>query len=267
MMASKAAAARLPLAKGGRARLWAIAGGLLFLYLACMAYLEVSPLATLQSVPDFLAFFVSRFCPPTFGNILSYLPAVLETVLFAIVGTYISTLLSFFFGLLISEQTSPSPVLRYVVRGLVSFLRNVPVLVWASLLIYMFGVGPIVGLLALIIATVGFLSRSYAESINEVAGEKLEALRATGASWWQVLWHGILPEFMPAWINWTLFNFEINIRASTILGMVGAGGIGVLIQTNIKLFKYQEACAIILLVVAIVVLTELVTGKICSRIR
>ena len=83
----------------------------------------------------------------------------------------------------------------------------------------MFGVGEIVGLLALIIATLGFLSRSYAESISEIAGSHLEALQTAGASYGQVLVHGLIPEFLPSWINWTLFSFEINIRASAILGI------------------------------------------------
>ncbi len=114
----------------------------------------------------------------------------------------------------------------------------------------------------MIIATLGFLSRSYCDSLNEIPNSKLEALKASGASDLQILWHGLLPCFVPSLINWTLYSFEINIRASTILGMVGAGGIGVLIQTNIKLFKYHEACAIIIIVVTIVLLTEFITNKI-----
>lgn len=257
----------IPLHKGGAAKLWAALGGVAIIYCASMAYLKISPIAALHSIPDFLSFFIKKFCPPVLTNITNYLPSVVETVLFAVVGTYLSTLLSFVFGLLMSDKTNPHAPLRAVVRGIVSFLRNVPILVWASLLIYIFGIGPIVGLFALMITTLGFLSRSYAESIGEIAGDKLEGLRATGASWWQLLWHGIIPAFVPAWINWTMFCFEINIRASTILGMVGAGGIGVLIQTNIKLFRYQEAFTIIILVVIIVVLTELITGKVCSKIR
>ena len=167
----------------------------------------------------------------------------------------------------LSDKTNPITPLRLLCRGIISFLRNVPVLVWASILVYMFGVGEIVGLLALIIATLGFLSRSYAESISEIAGSHLEALQTAGASYGQVLVHGLIPEFLPSWINWTLFSFEINIRASAILGMGGAGGIGVLIQTNLKLFKYQEACAIILVVIVIVLLTEFMTNKIRRMIR
>lgn len=241
--------------------------GAAVVFCGCMAYLEISPSEAVKGFPAFVRFFVIKFLPASFKNIRAYVPAVIDTVLFAVAATYLSTALSFLFGLLMSDKTNPITPLRLLCRGIISFLRNVPVLVWASILIYMFGVGEIVGLLALIIATLGFLSRSYAESISEIAGSHLEALQTAGASYGQVLVHGLIPEFLPSWINWTLFSFEINIRASAILGMVGAGGIGVLIQTNLKLFKYQEACAIILVVIVIVLLTEFMTNKIRRMIR
>ena len=241
--------------------------GAAVVFCGCMAYLEISPSEAVKGFPAFVRFFVIKFLPASFKNIRAYVPAVIDTVLFAVAATYLSTALSFLFGLLMSDKTNPITPLRLLCRGIISFLRNVPVLVWASILVYMFGVGEIVGLLALIIATLGFLSRSYAESISEIAGRHLEALQTAGASYGQVLVHGLIPEFLPSWINWTLFSFEINIRASAILGMVGAGGIGVLIQTNLKLFKYQEACAIILVVIVIVLLTEFMTNKIRRMIR
>ena len=241
--------------------------GAAVVFCGCMAYLEISPSEAVKGFPAFVRFFVIKFLPASFKNIRAYVPAVIDTVLFAVEATYLSTALSFLFGLLMSDKTNPITPLRLLCRGIISFLRNVPVLVWASILVYMFGVGEIVGLLALIIATLGFLSRSYAESISEIAGSHLEALQTAGASYGQVLVHGLIPEFLPSWINWTLFSFEINIRASAILGMVGAGGIGVLIQTNLKLFKYQEACAIILVVIVIVLLTEFMTNKIRRMIR
>lgn len=219
-------------------------------------YLQVNLWDIFLAFPSFVTFFITNFLPASLKNFSTYLPLVFETILFAVVGTYISAFLGLFFGLLISEQTNPIGWLRTVVRMLISFVRNIPVLVWASLLVYIFGIGNLVGLLALIIATIGFLSRSYAESIDEIAGTKLEALKATGASYWQILFHGLLPEFIPAWLNWTLFSFEINIRASSILGMVGAGGIGIMIQTNIRLFKYHEALSLIIVLVVMVLMTE-----------
>lgn len=239
---------------------------IVLLMLSC-SYLNIQMLDVLAGGPSFISFFITKFLPPDFSNISQYVPAVIDTVLFAIVGTYISTFLAFVLGMLMSERTNPIAPLRFCARAFVSFLRNIPVLIWASLLVYAFGIGEIVGLLALIIATLGFLSRSYSDSINEIAGNKLEALHASGAGYMQTMWHGLFPNLVPSFINWTLYAFEINIRASAVLGMVGAGGIGVLIQTNIKLFKYNEACAIIIIVVGIVLLTEFATNQIRKRLH
>ena len=224
-------------------------------------YLQVNTLAPFVTLPSVFKFFGENFFPPNFNGFSSYVSLIVETLLFAVVGTYISAIISFVFSLLMAESINPFAPVRIAVRFIVSFIRNIPVLVWASLLVYIFGIGNMVGLLALIIATFGFLTRSYAEEMNNIADSKLEALKATGASPAQLLVHGIVPAFFPSWVNWTFFSFEINIRASAILGMVGAGGIGIMIQTNIRLFKYKEAMALILILVALVLMTEFVVNK------
>lgn len=230
-------------------------------------YLEVNLWEAIMALPSFIAFFVTNFLPPNFTNFQTYVPLIIETILFAVVGTYFSAVLGLIFGLLMSEQTNSLNWLRIFARAIVSFLRNIPVLVWASIFIYIFGIGNMVGLLALVIATLGFLARSYADTIDEIGEQKLEALKASGASYFQLLYHGLLPEFIPAWLNWTLFSFEINIRASSILGMVGAGGIGIMIQTNMRLFRYKEAFSLIIVLVSMVLLTEFVVNRLRRLIK
>lgn len=230
-------------------------------------FLEISVTDLITSFPEFIGFFLSKFLPPDFSDTATFIPAVLDTVFFSIVATYISSAFAIFFGLMMSEVINPIRWLRLVFRSIASFFRNIPVMIWASLLVYAFGVGELVGLIALVIATIGFLSRSYADSVNEIDQKNLEALKACGASPLQILWHGTLVLFKPACINWTLYCFELNVRSSAILGMVGAGGIGVLIQTNIKLFKYHAAFAIILIVIAMVLASEFLTNKIRERVQ
>lgn len=257
----------IPLSGESPKKAWVTAALAVAFLAAALYYLEINLLDALVSFPGFLVFFVQNFLPPDFGNMPGYLRWILDTVLFAVTGTFVSAILAFVFGLLISEKTNPVKPLRLLARFAVSFLRNVPVLIWAAVLVYIFGIGNMVGLIALVFATLGFLSRSYAESVGEIAGSKLEALRACGGSYMQVLVHGLIPEFVPAWLNWTLFSFEINIRASAILGMVGAGGIGIMIQTNIRLFKYREAFSLVIVLVAMVLVTELLTNKIRALVR
>ena len=229
-------------------------------------YLQINIADVFLAFPRFISFFVERFMPPNFAAIPINMNLIVETVFFAIVGTGFSSVLSLVFGLLLSEKTNSIAWLRSVVRFFLSLLRNVPILVWAALLVFIFGIGSIVGMLAIIFATLGFLSRSYAESLSEVAGSKIEALRAVGASKSQILFHGVLPEFVPAWINWTLFTFEINLRASAILGMVGAGGIGIVIQTNLRLLRYQNALALIIALVVLILATEFITNRLRGKI-
>jgi len=225
-------------------------------------YLRVNPINVFTAFPNFFRFLNNNFLPPNFTGITAQLPIVRRTLLFAVVGTYISAFLAFFFGLLMARETNPFAPVRGVVRFFVSFLRNVPLLVWGTVLVFIFGIGSLLGVVTLVLATLGFLARSYADSIDEIAGTKLEALRANGAGYWQVLFHGLIPEFIPAWINWTLFSFEINIRASAVLGMVGAGGLGLLIQTNLDLRSFRRAMALILILVAMVLITEILVNTI-----
>ena len=231
------------------------------------SYLRIQPWKVIASFPTLLPFFFQNFFPPNFANINLHFSAVLDTLLFAIVATYISSFLAFLLGILMSENVNPFPLLRGLIRFFVSFLRNVPVLIWVFLLIFIFGVGNLVGLLALVLSSLGFLARSYSESIDEIVNQRLESLQGMGASQLQILIHGIIPEFIPAWVNWTLFSFEINIRASAMLGMVGAGGIGFIIQTHLNLRNFREASSLILILIAMVLLTEFFVNLIRKKLN
>jgi len=227
------------------------------LSLLSFMYVRINPLSIATSLPRIFAFIRTNFLPPNFVNLPSTIHAVRATLYFAIVGTYISVFFALILGILMTKEMNPFPPLRAFVRFFVSVLRNIPLLIIAQIMIFIFGIGTINGIMALVFATLGFLSRSYAESIDEIAGTKLEAIRSTGAGYLQILFHGLVPEFIPAWINWTLFSFEINIRASAVLGMVGAGGLGLLIQTNLDLRSFRRAAALIIILVAMVLVTEL----------
>jgi phosphonate transport system permease protein len=245
----------------------AAALGLIAVIVAAFTYLKVNPRDILLAVPRFAGFFVRNFLPPDFSSLASYIPLIAETIFFALAGTCVSSLLALVFGFLISERTNSIAPLRHTARVVASVFRNIPVMVWAALLVYIFGIGSLVGLCALVLGTLGLLARSYAESADGIPAGKAEALRACGASYPQILFHGLLPEFIPSWVNWTLFSLEINIRASVILGMVGAGGIGIMVQTNLRLFKYAEAMSLIIVLTAMILLTELAVNQIRRRLK
>jgi len=245
---------------------WLNIGFLISIIVVSFAFLEVNPVDILVAPISMIIFMVENFFPPNLNNLSRYFPAILTTLFFAVAATYFSAFFAFIFGVLMSKHLNPSPVLRNVTRYFVSFLRNIPVLIWAQLLIFVFGIGNMVGLVALVFATVGFLARSYGESMDDIAGERLEAIQATGANYMQILVHGVIPEFTTSWLNWTLYSFEVNIRISAILGVVGAGGIGAVIQTNILIRNFTEASTLIIILVIMVIMTELAVGYIRKKI-
>jgi len=259
----------IPLAKKNTPasiKMWLTVAFIMTLIIASFMHLRVNPLDILSAPPAMIGFMVENFFPPNTAIFASAVPIIIDTLFFAVVSTYISAVLSFTLGVLMSERLNRNAIVRRGVRYFVAFLRNIPVLIWGSLLVFVFGIGNMVGLIALTIATMGFLSRSYAESMNDIAGERLEALHASGASYMQILVHGLIPEFVPAWLNWTLFSFEINIRASAILGMVGAGGIGMLIQSQLNMRNFTSASTLIITLVVIVLLTEFTVGALRKRL-
>ena len=233
----------------------------------CFLYLEVNPLSLLAAVPVLVRYLASNFFPPSLANLDTYVNAVLQTAAVALLATYISAAFSFLFAILMVDELVPFASVRVLARFVMAFLRNIPVVIWVTLLVFVFGIGSMVGLVAMVLAATGFLARTYGECMNEIASKKLEALKACGASTPQLIYHGILPEFLPAWVNWTLFTFEVSIRASAILGMVGAGGIGILIQTHLSLRNFNEVGTLVLVLVLMVLFTEFLTGLIRKKIR
>jgi phosphonate transport system permease protein len=177
----------------------------------------------------------------------------------ALGATGISAVFSLVMSFLGTPAICPFWPVNGLIRGFASVLRNIPSLVWAFILVAAFGIGAAVGVLALIISTVGALTRYFIETLDEVAEEYMEALRSTGAAVFPVITQAILPAAMPSFIAWFLYCVELNVRASTILGMVGAGGIGLLMMGYIKQYNYPAASTAILAVAVIIIGVNLLT--------
>jgi phosphonate transport system permease protein len=204
--------------------------------------------------------------PPDVLTAGSLIGAALETIYMGIVGMVIGAIIALFLGFMAAETTSPHITIQVATRAFNSVLRNIPGLIWALLLVASYGIGTTVGTLALIISSVGLLSRAFADALEEVNKGQIEAVKATGASYFQVLFRAVFPQFFPSFAAWSLYMLEINIRASTIIGMVGGGGIGFAIQKGLKLFQYKEVSMAILMVLVLILGTEFLTSKIRERI-
>lgn len=244
-----------------------VIGMLTLLFIASLIYLKVSLIEIIVGFPSFIKFFIEKFPPPNFEQFTKFLPLMIETIEYAVVATIFSSIIALGLSLLMSKRTNTFPPLRYLVRCFMAFFRTVPVIIVASILVYIFGIGAVSGILALIFTTLAFLSRAFAESLDDIDEQKLEGLKAVGASKMQIFFECIIPNFTPVFLDWALYIFQINILASVLLGLVGAGGIGMQVQNALKLFQYHTAFAIMIIIILMVVTTELATNKLRKMIK
>ena len=201
---------------------------------------------------------------------LSVLPEQLYqlwiTIVISIAGAFVGMVLAFFSSLALSKHTGKNKILKYVVRSFASFTRNIPEAVWAILLIPFLWFGEFLGFLVMCIISYGFLTRTFADEIDEANSNCLEALSATGASYWQIIFHGVIPETMPSLISWSLYAAENNIRSATVVGMLAGGGIGWLMGVYKGFYQMHLMCTSILLIVLVVILTDQISTQIRKRL-
>ncbi|MDQ6420240.1 phosphonate ABC transporter, permease protein PhnE [Paenibacillus sp. LHD-117] len=222
--------------------------------------------ALFGGIGDGARFLFEDLLPPDAASFPGLIQPALDTIYMSFVAMFIGSIIAGFLSIFAAATTSPHPAIQIGLRAFSAMFRNIPVIIWTILLVASFGLGNLVGTLSLVIVSVGMLIRCYAESLEEIDMGQVEALRAAGASYWQVIGQAVLPQFLPSFVGWSLFNLEVNVRASTIVGMVGGGGLGFAIQSGIKLFQYKEVSMAVLLVLVIVLATEFMTNRIRERI-
>ena len=241
-------------------------------YLAALAILVmavdgvgVSPSEFLRGMPGLLSL-VEQMFPPDLARLSNVGKALLETFQMAVAGTLFGVTLSLPLAVLASRTQSPHYLVHLSTRSLISFFRSVPDLIWALLFVVAVGLGPFAGMLAIMVDTMGFCGRFFAEAMEEVDPGPQEALRSIGASRLGTVVSAVLPAAMPSLINTSLFSVEKATRASVVLGLVGAGGIGIELKVAMDMFAYAEAATIILAIFLLVVSVEQVSSRLRSRV-
>jgi phosphonate transport system permease protein len=192
--------------------------------------------------------------------------ATLETVQMALAGTFLALIVAFPVGFLAARNTTPHPVIYYSIRTVLNFLRTIPDLALGLLFVAAVGLGAFAGTLALAIHTATVLGKLLSESVENIDEGIVEAIRATGAGYAQILSFAVLPQILPDLISFTLYRLETNIRAASVLGLIGAGGIGYLMNTSFRTFQYQEAAAIVIVLIALVVLVDTLSSRLRSLV-
>jgi phosphonate transport system permease protein len=209
---------------------------------------------------------VDQMLPPSVDRLWPVAVAILETFQMALVGTVFGVLLSVPLAILAARSQTPSLFLYYPARALIAFFRTVPDLIWALFFVVTVGLGPFAGTLALMIDTMGFCGRFFAEAMEEADEGPQEALTAMGASPGDIVFAAVLPSALPSMINASLFSLEKATRSSVVLGLVGAGGIGIELKVAIDLFDYAQAATIMLCIFALVIAVERFSATLRQRI-
>jgi phosphonate transport system permease protein len=189
-----------------------------------------------------------------------------ETILISYVGTLSGAVLAFGLNFLAAENTAPAPWLRIVVKRLMEFCRTVPDIVFALIFVIAFGLGPMAGVLAITIHTIGALGKQYSEMVENIDMKPVEGVRCTGAGWISCMRFAVLPQVAAGFATYTLLRFEINVRGASVMGFVGAGGIGQELLVAIRKFYYSDVSAILLMIILTVFVIDIGTGWIRGRL-
>lgn len=217
--------------------------------------LELSPGELFRSLPV-IGRYVGRMVPPDWTALDDLWGPTLDTICIALWGTVIASIIGLPLGILAARNLSSPTMVRLTALGILNVLRSISELIWAIFFVSAVGLGPFPGALALGVNFGGILGRLYAEAIENIDAKPLEALRATGASHVQTILFAVLPQVLPQIVSYNLYWFEVGIRSATVLGMIGAGGIGFELVTTIRLYEFRQTSAILLVILALVTLID-----------
>lgn len=221
----------------------------------------------LETAPEELMDLLTRMYPPNPGYSVEIVQPLVETIHIAVLGTALAVVLSVPIALLGASNTTPNRAGFLLGKFIISFTRSVNVIIWALVFVIIFGSGALAGVLAVGVRSIGFCSKLIAEAIEEIDPGQVEAVRATGANSYQAAIYGIAPQIKPAFIGVSTYRWDINVRASTIIGFVGAGGIGVELNTSINFFQWGNVLTILLAILGVVIFSEVVSAYLRRKAR
>ncbi|NWG30651.1 MAG: phosphonate ABC transporter, permease protein PhnE [Rhodocyclaceae bacterium] len=210
---------------------------------------------------DNMRVFAREFFPPDFHEWRIYLEEMVVTVHIAIWGTVLAIVCAIPCGLMSAENLAPVWVYQPM-RRLMDACRAINEMVFAMLFIVAVGLGPFAGVLALWVHTTGVLAKLFAEAVEAIDPRPVEGVRATGANALEEILYGVIPQVLPLWISYSLYRFESNVRSASVLGIVGAGGIGVVLHEVIRGFEYAQTAAVLIIIIVSVTLIDLVSARI-----
>ncbi len=242
-------------------------------YLSFISALVLS-MRTVEIIPEFffdapeqIADLFNRMWPINFAYYqIAVHDAMIETINIATLGTLVALVFAIPLAFMNASNIVRTPWSHWIARFFLVSSRSINSLIWALLFVSIFGPGVLAGVLAIAFRSVGFIGKLLSEAIEEINMGSVEALRATGAPWGAVLLKGYWPQVMPAFFSIILFRWDINVRESAVLGLVGAGGIGIVLNNSINLFEWQQVSMSLVAIFVVVILAEVAVVKIRKRL-
>lgn len=232
----------------------------------CFILFDFSPSRIWNGLSE-LGLIVGHMFPPKSGGaFMSFLGAIFETLAMAFLGTLFAALMAVPLSFLASKNIFRFSIGRFFVRRGMDFLRGVDQLIWALIFVRAVGLGPLAGIFAIMISDTGTLSKLFSESVENADRKPIEGVRASGGSGIQSIRFGLLPQVLPMFLSSALYMFESNVRSATILGIVGAGGIGFQLSERIRGHRWEEACLILIMILITVALVDLFSKFLRQRL-
>lgn len=219
-----------------------------------------------EGIPSLFSL-LGEMLPPNFTDWRNWLKPLVDTLAMSIAGTALAVLFSVPLAFLAARNTAPHPLVYQAARGLLNALRSIPELILGIIFVAAVGFGALPGVLALGLHSIGMIGKFFAEAIEHTDEAPIEAARAAGGTPLQVILHGVLPQVLPQMADISIYRWEYNFRASTVMGMVGAGGIGFELMGSLRIMQYQDVSAILLVILAMVTLVDALSGALRKRFK
>ena len=221
---------------------------------------DMRPLALVRDAAN-MATYAAGFFPPDFSEWRVYLKEMIITLQIALWGTALALVCAIPCGLMCSSNIVPWWIYQPM-RRVMDAARAINEMVFAMLFVVAVGLGPFAGVLALFVHTTGILAKLFSEAVEAIDPKPVEGIRSTGAHPLEEIVYGVIPQVLPLWISYALYRFESNVRSAAVVGMVGAGGIGVVLWEIIRGFQYAQTCAVMLMIVVTVTLIDMLSARI-----
>ena len=242
-------------------------GLFIFVLIFVVKDLEIDFIKLMTDSSKYFGDILSRMLPPDFSNFQELVYAMLETIEIAFLGTFIAIVLSIPLGLFSARNLAPNYFVYILSKTIIIFFRAIPEFIMAMILVIAIGFGAMPGVLALGLHTMGFLAKFYAEDIEHVNEGPIDALKSSGATKSQIISFGVIPQILPSFIANNLYILDRNVRMATMLGIVGAGGIGYELQSSFRMFEYERVSAIIILIFVTIFIIDHLSAFIRSKIK